>query len=61
VDVGSVAIGTGHGCALTDARELYCWGSNAEGQVGVGNVHRGEFSVPQRVELPGAPGADAGD
>jgi len=35
-DVDLVALGTGHGCAAVMGQpEVYCWGSNAHGQLGV--------------------------
>jgi alpha-tubulin suppressor-like RCC1 family protein len=34
----SVAAGGLHSCAVTTAGDLYCWGSNAEGQAGLGAV-----------------------
>jgi hypothetical protein len=35
--VGSVGVGTSHACAFT-VRGVYCWGSNAAGQVGTDNA-----------------------
>ena len=34
-------------CGLTTAQELYCWGENGSGQLGVGTKDR--YPVPQRV------------
>jgi alpha-tubulin suppressor-like RCC1 family protein len=35
--VASIAMGAQHGCAVTETSEqLYCWGSDAHGQLGVG-------------------------
>lgn len=49
--VVEVALGFRHSCALTDAGEVWCWGSNALGELG-----RGTTSVlgatPTRVSLP---------
>ncbi len=45
VDVG---LGSEHGCALTDAGQVWCWGRNGVGQQGI----PGSTSVsPQRVDL----------
>ena len=35
--VSHVAIGTSHTCATTSVAELYCWGSDSSGQLGVGS------------------------
>jgi alpha-tubulin suppressor-like RCC1 family protein len=45
----SISAGARHTCALTTAREAYCWGANDDGQVG-------EFSSggPVLVRVPGA-------
>jgi alpha-tubulin suppressor-like RCC1 family protein len=34
----SVSAGTSHACGLTTNREVYCWGRNAEGQLGNGST-----------------------
>jgi len=36
--VREITIGSEHGCAITDDDTLYCWGSNAGGQVGIGST-----------------------
>ena len=52
--VGAIAAGRAHTCALTwfddseDGGDLYCWGDNAEGQVGDGSTT--PRSEPVRVE-----------
>jgi len=37
-----------HTCALLEGGEVYCWGDNASGQIGVGEVG-GEYSLPTPV------------
>lgn len=37
VDDGKIAIGESHACAITKARTVKCWGSNAYGQLGYPN------------------------
>ena len=46
IDVG---IGLEHSCALTASGELYCWGSNRRGQLGLGSSVD-EVAQPQLVE-----------
>lgn len=41
----------GHTCGITPTRELYCWGSNAGGQLGVGTRENLEHAAPARVPL----------
>jgi alpha-tubulin suppressor-like RCC1 family protein len=44
-----VQVGARHACALTDAGEIYCWGANDAGQLGLGDsIVRSEY--PQRVD-----------
>ncbi|MEI8258140.1 MAG: hypothetical protein WCJ30_20880 [Deltaproteobacteria bacterium] len=45
----------GHGCVLTDAGEVFCWGRGREGQLGVGSLDAAER--PARVD--GVSGASA--
>ena len=46
----NVSAGGGHTCGLTPPRAPYCWGSNAEGQVGDGTTT--VRLVPTIVMLP---------
>ena len=39
-------------CALTDAGEVWCWGSNSGGQLGQGNTN--PYTSPVKVSLPAA-------
>jgi alpha-tubulin suppressor-like RCC1 family protein len=45
----SLSAGGGHTCARTAAAQIYCWGENALGQLGVGN--QGFRSTPTLVTL----------
>jgi alpha-tubulin suppressor-like RCC1 family protein len=49
---GVVAIGTGtlHSCAYVSPTELYCWGGNDFGQLGIGDTNA--TNVPTLVKLP---------
>jgi alpha-tubulin suppressor-like RCC1 family protein len=42
----STGVGGGHTCALTPANQVYCWGSNTEGQLGDGTRTRRLAPVP---------------
>jgi alpha-tubulin suppressor-like RCC1 family protein len=54
----SVSVGGSHACAIygypnnTTSDYVFCWGSNASGQVGV-NSGNASFAEPQMVTLPG--------
>jgi alpha-tubulin suppressor-like RCC1 family protein len=43
----AVSAGGAHTCALTHGEELYCWGANTNGQVGVGSTI--DYANPVRV------------
>ena len=47
----SLAAGYTHICGLTDTGEVYCWGNNFYGQLGVG-VDIGGTPTPQKVTFP---------
>ena len=47
-NVKTVKAGSGHACLLTSTDELYCWGRNDFGQVGVGSF-ASPVDYPQRV------------
>jgi hypothetical protein len=49
--ISSVAAGRRHTCALSIADELFCWGSNDKGQLGIGTAN--DVSQPTQVVLPG--------
>ncbi len=58
VDVASATIvsasaGGAHSCAVTSDDDLYCWGDNRAGQLGLGNTSLGE-ETPQPVPSPSA-------
>ena len=47
-DIESVRLGDGYGCFKRSIGALYCWGSNADGRLGVGEVDSGS-RPPQQV------------
>jgi alpha-tubulin suppressor-like RCC1 family protein len=47
-DVASVTVGTNHACAVS-AGEVYCWGANEVGQLGIGAADETIHLVPERV------------
>lgn len=53
-NVKSVALGDGHSCAMvgiatSPVNQLYCWGNNANGQVGISST-TASFNHPQAVQ-----------
>ena len=53
----SVTTGLFHTCALTVQGDVYCWGFNGGGQLGLGNT--ANQNTPTKVTLPGAVKATA--
>jgi len=49
--VRELAVGLGHACALTMDGEVYCWGSNRSGQLGIPRFYANS-NRPRRVPLP---------
>jgi len=47
----ALAAGSAHTCGLTNDEAIYCWGTNASGQLGPGGP-QGFSNVPIRVQLP---------
>ncbi|ELR23373.1 regulator of chromosome condensation (RCC1) repeat domain containing protein [Acanthamoeba castellanii str. Neff] len=50
VTVSVIATGLDHACALTTGYDLYCWGNNIRGALGVGTTATGSVSSPQKVD-----------
>src|SRR5512139_326399 len=50
--VEQVALGGGHSCVRTKIGDVYCWGRNGSGQLGVETVE-GQSEVPVKVALQG--------
>ena len=49
--VRELAVGGSHACALTLAGEIYCWGHNGYGQLGIPRFYANS-NRPRRVPLP---------
>jgi extracellular elastinolytic metalloproteinase len=49
--VAQISVGSQFGCAVTDAGDLYCWGNNASGKLGIGRVG-GIEPLPVAVRKP---------
>lgn len=45
----SVTAGNAHTCGLTEEGEIYCWGSNKEGQLGIGSADDATHPKPLRI------------
>ncbi len=48
IDFDQISAGGSVTCAVTTANDMYCWGSNANGQLGVGGLSAGTVT-PNRV------------
>jgi alpha-tubulin suppressor-like RCC1 family protein len=44
----AVSAGVAHTCGITSSGSAYCWGSNANGQLGIGSIG-GSTTTPQLV------------
>ena len=54
--VAQVVVGAQHTCALTESGEIYCWGVNEQGQLGIGQTGTSHSPDPLMVDpLPGGP------
>ena len=53
-DIEAIDIGAYHACALTETSDVWCWGYNAAGQVGVGWTSPAE----PPTQVPGLSGVD---
>ncbi|BAI60559.1 conserved hypothetical protein [Methanocella paludicola SANAE] len=59
--VKSVAVGASHSVALADNGTVWTWGSNSDGQLGVGKTGGSDMTVPVRVSgINGITAVDAG-
>jgi len=48
--IKEVSFGSAHSIALTDSNEIYSWGANAYGQLGLGIV--GSLTTPHKLTFP---------
>ncbi|VDK85421.1 unnamed protein product, partial [Dibothriocephalus latus] len=52
----TISLGVEHSVALTDTSDVYVWGSNTQGQLGLGFVSQASVTTPTRIEcLAGLP------
>lgn len=49
----SIAAGNAHTCVVDEADKAYCWGSNAKGQLGLGQLDPKSTGTPTAVIAPG--------
>ncbi len=49
--VAQLRVGKDHGCALTKAGELFCWGDNTYGELGIGTTSTTPSPTPARVPV----------
>jgi alpha-tubulin suppressor-like RCC1 family protein len=59
-DWTSVSAGGGHTCGLREGGQLYCWGANGYGQLGLDDLETESFRTPQLVGGPGWTQVSAG-
>ncbi len=51
----AIAAGNAHSCAVSSAGNVYCWGYDAQGELGIGGTNSSANTAPQEV-LSGAQG-----
>ena len=49
MEFSQIALGVSHTCAVTPEHEVYCWGANDQGQLGLGIVSEEQVPVPNPV------------
>lgn len=47
-----VKVGPSHVCGIANNSQLYCWGSNEDGKLGIGSENYSNFDTPQVVQFP---------
>ncbi len=58
VGVKKISAGNAHACAVLTSGELFCWGSNKHGQLGIGNL--ADSAAPAKVDLANVADVAAG-
>ena len=46
----SISTGLFHTCGIIDNNDLYCWGYNDQGQLGIGTTGQTNYPIPQFVD-----------
>ncbi|MDB4864922.1 hypothetical protein OAI00_00955 [Euryarchaeota archaeon] len=46
----SISMGFHHTCGIIDNNDLYCWGYNDQGQLGIGTTEQTNYPIPQLVD-----------
>ena len=46
----SISTGLFHTCGIIDNNDLYCWGYNDQGQLGIGTTEQTNYPIPQLVD-----------
>jgi len=45
----AISLGSVHSCGLSTEREVFCWGANNSGQLGLGDISELQVSVPSGI------------